>query len=200
MVFVAIDWLWSAGAFGVELALGDRLLAHRSPDTSKNAADALWHVATALVIALPSRRVYVWVAAPAFALALDVDHLFGAVLPTVVIRSAHDVFFIGLFGVVLLIGFGRPAALVAVGAVLEHIAVDGGGFPLFAPITTTYYVLPFPAQVALIGGAAFLLFAALRPVREFRSVKALAQLGGASLVLAAGLWFLWPYVSPFTHG
>jgi hypothetical protein len=197
--FLALDLLWSGGAFAIERALGDPLLQHRSPDTDKNAADAVWHVATALVLALPTRRRLAWVLTPLFALGFDVDHVFGGVLPTVVIRSAHDVFFLAVLAVGMGLIGGRPALCLAVGAVVEHLAVDGGGFPLLAPATTAYFVLPFAAQAVMIGVAGVLIFVAFRAPSELKEPSQGAPVAGAAIALAAVVWFLWPYISPFTH-
>lgn len=199
VALVALDLAWSATALGIELALGDRLLAHHPSETDKNAADAVWHVATAFVIALPTRRLAAWVATPALALAFDVDHVFGGLLPTVVIRSAHDVFFVAILALAMTALRGPTGALLSVGAVVEHLAVDGGGFPLFAPLSTATYVFPFALQAGLIGIGAILVFLAVRPPRELGYPQGLVPVVAAAGGLAAGMYLLWPTISPYTH-
>ncbi len=199
LLLMAVDLLWSAGAFAIEVALRDPLLHHRNPETDKSLADAVWHVATAFLIALPTRRVLAWVLVPLLALGFDVDHVFGGLLPTVVIRSAHDVFFLAALAIVMLLVRGRPGVALSVGAVIEHLAVDGGGFPLFAPVSTAYFVLPFPVQAAMIGGSAILLFVALRPLSDLRQPRVFAPVAGAAIALVSIIWLFWPVISPFTH-
>ncbi|HYK92474.1 MAG TPA: hypothetical protein VEY07_00315, partial [Thermoplasmata archaeon] len=158
--------------------------------------DALWHLLTALGLALPARRWVVAWLAPILALGLDVDHVFGDVLATVTGRTAHDLFLVVLVGGLLYELQGRSAALIGVGAVLAHIGVDGGGFPLLGPISTTFYFPPLAVLILFIGLAAGLFFLAARPLRDLRRPTSVALLGGAIAVVALLFVYL-PVVSTF---
>ncbi|HZY69797.1 MAG TPA: hypothetical protein VFF67_02310 [Thermoplasmata archaeon] len=189
---------WSGITFLVELALGYSARAPSAPSQSFALLDGIWHVATAFAVALPARRrLYLWYA-PAVGLGADLDHLFGATLPTVVLRPAHDLIFLGILGVALFALFGRFAALSAPGLFLLHIGVDGGLFPFFAPATLTTDSLTFPEQVALISAGASLVFIATRRARDLRSPRAWLSIVGAVAVLAAVLALLPAGFSGFT--
>lgn len=159
---------FSAAMFAVERALGDPILTGRLPGGSKSLGDALWHLFTGFLVAIPMRRRLMLLVGPLLALGIDADHIFGTVLPTVVDREAHNLLFLVALGVILAVVRNRSAAAAAVGFATLHIGVDGGAFPLLAPFTTATWGLPYPVAAALIAGAALLAFAAVRPVSELR--------------------------------
>ena len=168
-------------AIGVEVALGHPLQAATPPGISHSLVDAIWHLGTALVLAIPARRwVAVWLA-PVLALGLDVDHVFGDVLPTVTGRTAHDLLFVLLVAGLLYWLQGRSASLFAAGAVLAHIGVDGGGFPLFGPATPSFFSPPLAILITFIGAASALCFVAARPAKEVGT-----PLGIGGIALASG--------------
>jgi hypothetical protein len=182
LLFGVVVFLWSAGSLGIELLLGDRLRAGTPPGASFGLLDGLWHLATGFIAALPARqRTLLW-AAPAMSLGLDIDHLFGSYLPTVLIRPAHNLFLIAILAVVLYVGAGRFGMSAAVAAVLVHIGVDGGTFPLFAPASLTMYPLAYPVQLALIVAAVLLYFLSVRPLGRLKDRRAVL-----SVVVSVGV-------------
>ncbi|MCI4317976.1 MAG: hypothetical protein L3J96_05500 [Thermoplasmata archaeon] len=191
--------LWSFGAVAVELLLGGSLLTPHTPRPSPSIADALWHLGTAFLLVLPTRHRVAIALAPALALGLDFDHLFGSVFPAVVGRQAHALLFVVLIGVALYLLRGRPAALLAAGAVLAHIGVDGGGFPLFSPASTALTGLTGVEQVAFCGVGALLFLAAVTPNSEIPRPRTWVPLVAVVAVLAVVLALGWPYIVPFTR-
>ena len=189
--------LFGVGVLGVtvailelELASGRPLLTAAFPSVSRSWQDAIWHMATAFAIALPARRrVLLWLT-PVLALGLDGDHLFGAIFPTVTYRTAHSFVFAAAIGLVLYGVQGRTAAGVALGAVLEHVSVDGGAFPLFGPFATASYALPFAVSVAGLVGASVLLVLAARPAVALRSPRTVAGIAIAVAAVAIAFWLL----------
>jgi hypothetical protein len=162
-------------------------------------SDALWHLGTAVLLALGAwNRTTLWVA-PLMALGLDVDHLPGVLGLAAMHRPAHDLVFVVVAVVLLYVVVGRAAALTAGGAVLAHIAVDGGSFPLFSPLTTTRFLLPFPAEVVLALSAALLFYVAVRSAGSLRSPRNAARVAGVTLVVAAVIYFFWPVVATFSQ-
>ncbi len=181
---------------GVEVLLGHPLLNAATPGFSHSLADALWHVVSALAIALPARRwATVWLA-PVLALGLDVDHLFGGILPTVTMRTAHSLVFLLLVSAILYIAQGRSAAFLAAGAVLVHIGVDGGSFPFFGPFTVASYGLPFVGSVVFVAAAAGLFFLAGREPSEATRPYPLATMALACAAVLVAFAYL-PFLSPF---
>ena len=147
---------------------------------------------------LPARRrVLLW-AAPVLALSIDVDHLFGGVLPTVVPREAHDLFFILVVVAVLWRIEGAPAAALAAGATLAHIGVDGGLFPFLAPATTAQYALPMPAAFAMLIAAGVLFFVATRPGRAVLEPRFGVPLVAAIVSVVLLVAFV-PALNPFNQ-
>lgn len=187
--FLAAVLGFSAVALLVALALGDPLLAGQVPGGGKSLLDAFWHLATAFVLVLPLRRRLAWVLAPALSLGIDVDHLFGSVLPYVVGRPAHDLFFAVLVTLFLYALEGRPAALLTAGAVTTHVAVDGGLFPFLSPATLALYPLPYPAEAALVAVAAVLFLLAFHEPRELLRKRLAVPAAVGVLVIAVALLF-----------
>lgn len=182
---------WSGLTYLVEIALGYSSRAPSAPSQSFALLDGLWHVATAFVIALPARRrLYLWFA-PAIGLGVDIDHLFGATFPTVVLRPAHDLFFVMILTAAMFALFGRFAALSTAGLFVQHIGVDGGLFPFFAPATPTAFPLSYAEQLGLVVAGALLVFLATRSPRDLRSPRAVVSLA-ASVGVLAGLLALIP--------
>ena len=186
-----------AGAtVAVEVALGQPLSSAETPGYSHSLLDAAWHLATAFVLVLPARRyVGLWLA-PTLALGLDVDHLFGGVLPTVTYRTAHDLLFVVIIGALLYWTQGRSAAFFASGAVLAHIAVDGGAFPLWGPLSVAYITPPLAALLVLLVAGSVLFFLAGREVRELWSSRSLLSVGVACAAIGLLLAFI-PQLSTF---
>ncbi len=170
---------FSAAAIAVSVGLGDPLLSGQVPSGGKSGLDAIWHLLTAFVLVLPLRRRLAYLLAPLLSLGIDIDHIFGSFLPYVVGRQAHDVFFLVLVTLFLYAIEGRPAALLGAGAVVTHIAVDGGTFPFFAPATLAQFPLPYGVEVGLLVVAAVLFHLAYRPARELASPRT----GGALAVV-----------------
>ena len=199
-VFLAAVLFWSFGSLATELLLGDSLLSPHHPRPSQSFVDALWHVATAAILTIPARHRWLTVLAPALALGLDIDHLFGTVFPTVIIRSAHDLFFLAAL---MAIGYavrGRVAMLAPAGAVLAHLAVDGGGFPFFGPFSTMFYPLSEPMQVGTLLLAGLLLYASVRPIDRLREPREATVFVATLAALTLLLLLAWPSIDPYTHG
>lgn len=192
LVYVAAVVGFVAFAIQVELLLGNPLAAPRAPGVARNATDAFWHLATAFALVLPTRRRGALWLAPLLALGLDVDHVFGYYLPTVTPRSAHDLFFVMLVGILLYLIRGRPAALIAVGATVGHIAVDGGSFPFLGPLTRTLFPLPFVAQAVLVVLAALLFFLAFEPLSALRKNTNWMPLLVSCGIVVGAVYFLLP--------
>ncbi|HZY92440.1 MAG TPA: hypothetical protein VFG07_06690 [Thermoplasmata archaeon] len=190
LLFATGALVFAAVTIGVEVALGHPLLPPNAPGVSPSLADALWHLASAFLIALPARRwVTLWLA-PALALGLDIDHVFGDVLPTVTGRTDHDVLFVLAIGVVLYVLQGRSAALLASGAVLAHIAVDGGAFPFFGPASVTFFAPPLPVLLVMLGAAAGLFYLAGRDWKELWRPTHLASVAAAGFAVGALFLYL----------
>ena len=195
-LFVLVSLAFAGAAVGVELLFGHTLAAGRGGDPVRLVADAAWHFATGVVLALPTRRRGLVLALPLMTLGIDVDHLFGGLLPTVIGRESHSLLFLVVVVAVLYRVFGRDMALLGASATLLHLGVDGGGFPLLAPVTTAAWPLSFPVAVAaivvaaaLVGLAARRLAEMLRPDYLFWTVLSVAA------VVVAG--FVVPWVQVF---
>ncbi len=187
---------FSAFTIGIEVLLGHPLVAAQTPGISHSLLDALWHLATAFVLALPARRwVHLWLA-PVLALGIDLDHLFGGILPTVTGRTAHDLLFLVVISLLIYQVQGRSAALLATGAVLAHLAVDGGEFPLLGPFSATSYAIPLAASFAMLVVAALLFFLAGREARELRRPTYVASVLAAAVLVGLVFAYL-PAVAAF---
>jgi hypothetical protein len=192
LVFLAAVVGFVAICIPIELALGDQLASPHPLGPGASSTDAVWHLATAFVLVLPvRRRVAIWLA-PFLALGLDIDHIYGSYLPTVIGRPAHALLFAVVVALVLFALRGRPAALLGVGAVVAHVAVDGGSFPFLVPITPAFYPLPFSAEVLLVVVAALLFFTAFQPLSALRSPKVLTAFATAVGIVVAADYFLLP--------
>ncbi|HEY6238548.1 MAG TPA: hypothetical protein VIZ68_05125, partial [Thermoplasmata archaeon] len=120
------------------------------------------HLGTAFLIVLPTRHRVLIALAPWMALGLDADHLFGSAFPTVLHREAHDLVFVLLIALAVGAVVGRAGAFAAAGAALQHLAVDGGVFPLLAPASMATYPIPWPVNIGVLTIAAALLFLTVR--------------------------------------
>ena len=196
-VFAALVVGWT-GAMATFLWLSGAStpLPHQLPETA-SLEDALWHLGTAAILAFAAgRRTSYW-AAPVMALGIDLDHL-GALWGWVGLhRPAHDLVFLVVATLVLYRLVGRPAALTAAGALLEHLAVDGGTFPLLSPFSRSYYALSYGLEIALLVAAGVLLMVAVRPLRAISTprwgVRLLLTVGVLALLLA----FAQPWIQGF---
>lgn len=170
---------------GCEVGLGDPLVLARSPGNLRSIEDAAWHLGTGLALALPARRWSAAAMASLMTLGLDGDHIFGDLLPTVIGRTDHCLVFLVAAPFVLYALQGRTAALLGAGAVLAHLSLDGGAFPLFAPVSVATYA--FPLAVTAVGAvAAALLFSlAFRPRRVVLSTRSLLAIAVVSAVCVA---------------
>jgi len=183
---------FSLVALVVELALGDPFSTGRSPGVSRSFEDAAWHLVTGLAIAVPTRRRALIVLTPVFALAIDVDHVFGSLLPTVVPREAHDLFFLVAIALVFLPLAGRAWTQLAIGATLVHLGADGGSFPLLAPVTTQSWAFPFAVAVVTIVAAALLVGLSGRTPRELvRPAYLVPTAAAVVVILLAGFAVGW---------
>ncbi len=191
-VYAATSLVFAFAALVVELAVGDPLASRHPGSLYYSVADAVWHLATGLALALPTRKRALIVTMPFLSLAIDVDHVFGAALPSVVGRESHDLFFLALVTAVLWRFLGRTPALLGAAATLLHLGVDGGSFPLLAPITTS--VWPFPAGVAIasIALSALLVASTQRSLRELaRPREALPLVVAVAAIVVVGAFVPW---------
>jgi hypothetical protein len=184
--------VWGAALTSIESALGVALAIRRVPGSSGAGADALWHLASAALLALPSRRRALWIVAPVLALGLDIDHVFGVLVPGPFPRVAHNLVFLAIVGLILGFTRGRFAGLVAPGAILAHVAVDGGSFPLVAPFSPVSVSLPLWAQTVFLVAAVALFLAAARPLRDLYRPRYAIPAAAAVLVLVLLLAFVVP--------
>ena len=174
---------FAVAIIAIEVALGDPLVPAKSPGASHSFEDACWHLGTGLALALPARR---WTAAwmgAIMSLGLDTDHVFGYVLPTVTGRTDHCIVF--LIGGALLLYWlqGRTAGLLTAGAMITHVSLDGGSFPLFAPVSTATYPLPWALTALGVFAAAVMFYLAFRPARGLRQPVDVVLIG---VVVARG--------------
>lgn len=197
MLFGLLDIGFAGIVVAIEVATGHPLQMARAPSASPSLDDALWHIGTAFLLVLPLRnRVALWIA-PVLALGFDVDHIFGTVLPTIDGRTAHNVFFVLLLAFVLYRLQGRSPALVGAGVVVAHLAVDGGSFPWFGPLSTTDYPLPLPLALALLAAASAIMALGVRPVREILTARTLLPIA-LSCTVIGGVLALVPFVSTWS--
>lgn len=199
-LYLALVLLWSGGAFEVEVLLGHPPLPPHLPEPGASFVDALWHLGTAFLLALPTRQRWAIALAPSLALGLDIDHLFGSIFPTVVTRQAHALLFVVLVGLALYAVRGRAAGGIASGAVLAHIGVDGGSFPLLAPFSTAFYPLNLGEQGVFLVVAAALFLLGVRTAREAASRRYALPFVAALASMGVLLALAWPYIEPFARG
>jgi|GEM_PF-2281992 len=188
VLYAGLAFAVAAAIVALEWALGDPLVPGSPPGTDRSVEDAVWHLASAFAIALPARRrVFLWLF-PLLALGLDVDHLFGAVLPTVTGRTDHALLFLVVVGAVTWSVQGRTAALTVGAAFLEHVAIDGGSFPWLGPFVTDRWPIPAWVTLALLVlTAAAVTVAARGPSAIARPTVWAAILTVAIIVFAAFL-------------
>jgi hypothetical protein len=172
----------------LELGAGDTLVTGNLPGPTHSVEDALWHLGTGFLLALPARRrVLLWLG-PLLALGIDADHVFGGLFPTVVYRGSHSLVFLVVVVVVLYRFSGPAGAGLGAGGFLVHLAVDGGAFPLFAPLSIAAFPLPLGLQVIGVGLSALCTFLAVNPWRELtkrsRWLPMIACAGALAVVLA----------------
>jgi hypothetical protein len=171
-------------AIAVERTLGDPFLRPHFPAVDRSVDDALWHLATGLILALPLRRRAMLLFGPLLAVSIDVDHAFGGLLPAVAGRQAHSLFFLPLVTLVLYRFAGRAGASLGAGAFLVHLGVDGGTFPLLAPATIARYGLPLPLAIAFVATAGLLYFASVHSLRDLRRPGCLLPVLGGIVAIA----------------
>ncbi len=152
--------------------------------------DAGWHAAIGLLMVLPARDPRLYLFGPVLTTEIDVDHLYGAYLPTEVGRPAHDLFFLLLLVVLLGTVAGRAGAMLGAAGWLGHVSVDGGGFPFLAPLARATWSLALPLEVALAALAVLLFFFAVRPSSDLASRRNTVTVGlvivALAVLLAAG--------------
>jgi hypothetical protein len=181
---------------GIEVGLGQPLVDARTPGTSHSLEDAVWHLTAGFVLALAvARRTALWLA-PVLSLGLDADHIFGAILPTVTGRTSHSLLCIAAVSLILYALQGRTGALLAGGAVVGHIAVDGGTFPLLGPASTALYPVPLVVSAVLLVAVAATFVLAFRPSSELVRARTLSTIVISTAILLVAMQFL-PTVSTF---
>ena len=177
----------------IEVAFGASLRAATPPGPARGLEDALWHLVTALLLVLPARRRTLLWLVPLLSLAIDVDHAFGSLLPTVVGRQAHSLVFLAVVSVVLGHRWGSTGTFLGAGAVLSHLAVDGGSFPIIVPLSTSVVEAPLAFQLLGVGLAEASFFLATRDARDALRLRyaiplvAAGALVGGILAFAPGL-------------
>jgi hypothetical protein len=149
VAFVILDLAWAALMDTLDILRGSASTEIFPLGAGPALLDALWHLGSAALLTLAAQDRRVTLLAPPLALLLDLDHIFGYFVPTALGRPDHDLVFAVLVMVLLAWRFGRFPGAVAGTAILAHMAVDGGDFPLFAPLTWSRWSFPFPLQVAL---------------------------------------------------
>lgn len=198
LLYLVVVLAWCAALTGLEAAMGLTLRTGGGLASPGNYLDAIWHLATALVIAAPLRNRRLLLLLPLLSLGLDVDHVFGAYLPAPFPREAHDIVFLLIASAALYAIAGRFLAGASASAWITHVAVDGGAFPLLAPFASTAYVLPFPAVVFGIALAAAVAFAAARPIRAATDAREAVPIIVTVAALAVTLYFVAPGFRGFT--
>jgi hypothetical protein len=198
LLFLLAVLAWCATLTPLEAALGLPLSRGGNVASTGNYRDAFWHLATGLAIAIPMRNRWLYALLPMFSLGLDVDHLFGSVLPTPFPREAHDLLFLVLSSALLLVAGGRFLAGTAAAGWITHIAVDGGTFPFLAPFSSDRFALPYPVAVVAIALAGLVAFLAVRPVRALRDPRQLVPLAVTVALLALLLYWVAPGFNSFT--
>lgn len=198
-------FLGLAAAFPALVDLGAYLLGQSTflggSVTSRPALlDGAWHAGIGLLLVLPARDIRLALFGPVLATEIDLDHVYGAYLPTEVGRPAHNLFFLLLLTYAAGVVIGRSGVWLVAAGWLGHLSVDGGGFPLLAPFARTSWPLPYALEVAMGAGAALLFFGARHPWSELRKPQAglsvvavalgialLMALGGPALVQVSGV-------------
>lgn len=195
--FLVAVLLWCTGLTLLEFGLGLPFLPTGGANTRANYLDALWHLGTGALLALPFRRRSLYVLLPAFSLGLDVDHLFGYVLPAPFGREAHNLFFLALLAGISYATVGRFLSASASAGWLTHIAVDGGAFPLFAPFSTQTYPLPYALELLLLAGALIAAHLSVRSLRSLREARYWGPILLTGLAFAALLYWVGPALTSF---
>jgi len=204
-VRVAVIYAFTAFAFAgvanlVAVGLGEPLHLAGSVTSRPALLDAVWHAGAGLIMVLPARNLRLCLFGPILATEIDIDHLFGAYIPTVVERPAHDLFFLVLVVLLFAVVVGRTGAFLVAAGTIGHLAVDGGGFPFLFPASRVSWSLPLLAEVAMAFLAVLLFFGAVRAWTGVERRSALAPVvlvtlgltlllvaGGPSLVQVAGV-------------
>jgi hypothetical protein len=181
--------VFAAASIALEVAFGSTLRAATPPGPAHGIEDALWHLATALALVVPARRrTLLWIA-PLMSLAVDVDHAFGSLLPTVVGRQAHSFVFLVVASVVLGHRSGATGALLGAGALLSHMAVDGGAFPILVPLSTAAVAAPLGLQLLGVATAELCFFLSTRSAKEALRLEYLVPLVTAGALVGGILAF-----------
>lgn len=198
VLFGFLDLLFCGILDPIESAIGLPLKLDDGPAVASNLRDAVWHLATAFLLVLPLGERRLLVLGPLLSLGLDIDHVFGTYLPEPFARMAHNVIFLALATLALFFFLGRYAAFASAAAILTHLAVDGGDFPLFAPFTAARFSLPYPVELGLVAAATLLFFLAVRPIGDLVKPRWVVPPAAAAVVLAVVLALLAPGFSAFT--
>ena len=107
----------------------------------------LGHVVFGMIVALPTLAYRYIIASGCFAILLDADHLIQFFGIENIARMGHSFVFAILVIFIMMMIFGKKDYLLGIisfAAILSHISFDilignGSAFPLFAPITTTFF-------------------------------------------------------------
>jgi hypothetical protein len=107
----------------------------------------LGHIVFGMVVALPTLAYRYIIASGGFAILLDADHLIQFFGIENISRMGHSFVFAILVIFIMMIIFGKKdyfLGVISFAAILSHISFDilignGSSFPLFAPITTTFF-------------------------------------------------------------
>ena len=191
-VFLLLDLGWATLVNFLAGAVHVQSHAASHPGQA-DAVDAVWHLATGLLVAIPARDRRLYLLAPALSLGLDVDHVFGLVVPAAVSRPSHTLLFVALAVVVALAWKGRWMAFGVGGAVLTHLAVDGGSLPLLAPVVFSRWTLsPVVEGVLVVFAGGLFLLALGRHDKRIRDPRAWVELGIIAVLLAIFLALVGP--------
>ena len=190
--------VWCGALTPIEFALGVPMKGIEGISSGPNYRDALWHLGTGLLVALPLRNRALLILMPLLSLGLDSDHAFAAIFPTPLSREAHNLIFFGLVTVVLLRLGGRFLGGAVASSWLIHIAVDGGDFPLFAPFTPAEFTLSYPMVVLMVAAATAAAYLAVRPAELPRSARDWVPVVAMFVGVSVALYWLAPIFVPFT--
>jgi hypothetical protein len=144
-VFGSVAFLFSL----IGLILPNTLILGSPLDSNVTLEHVVGHIAWGLVIGIVSFSLRYAVIAGLFPIILDFDHLLQFLDIEMISRMAHSIPFALLVTIIMILIFGKKdLRLIAISfaAIFAHISFDifiGGGwakFPLFAPITSEFFV------------------------------------------------------------
>lgn len=191
---------WAVGTTAYFLLIGDPLFVPKSPPGGlADFEDGLWHLGTTALLALPTRRPKLIAGAALLSLGFDADHLPGYFGFAVVARPDHNLVFFVVAAGVMFAWQGAAGGFAAAGAILSHIGLDGGKFPLASPLTPHLFGLTFATQVLFIAIGGLLIFLAARSPRELLRPRTAGSMAGVVAVLAATVFFVWPVLGIFAN-